>query len=426
MIKRLISDAWHMLLPIFFALLLSVLQSSVWPLLITISLLLIWQIWQKWRLAMWLHKGDLISPPHAGGLWEDYYTRLMHLFRYEQHAQQELANILHRVYFAADAIDEGVILLERKFQLSYFNSIAGKLLHLSLEDIGDNLTNLVRNPQFIEYLNKQSFEEKFLLKDPIYQRTLQIQLINLEQQGFLLRALDITRLEQLEGLKKDFVANVSHELKTPITVFKGALELLIDNPALASPKKNTLLNTMQLQSNRMQQLVNDLLLLSQIEAGQSKTKTTVLLESVFARLQATYQLKADAKQQTLIWDLQENLALQAVSEELDSAFSNLLSNAIQYTPQGGVITFQAYQSAESIIVSVKDNGVGIAPIHLNYLTDRFYRVNKDRARNSGGTGLGLAIVKHILQHHNAELKISSQEGHGSQFSCVFKKSLSVG
>lgn len=421
MIKRLINDAWRMLLPISFALLLGVLQNSLWPLFVIISLLLIGQIWQKWRLAIWLHKGNLLNPPHAGGLWEDYYTRLMHLFRHEQRAQQELANILHRVYFAADAIDEGVILLDNKYQLNYFNSVAAKFLHLSAQDLGENLTNLVRNPQFIEYLTQQQFQDKFLLKDPISQRTLQIQLIDLQKQGFLLRALDITRLEQLEGLKRDFVANVSHELKTPITVFKGALELLVDEPELAPQQKDTLLNTMQLQSDRMQQLVNDLLLLSQIETGHSKAKTTVVLESIFTRLQTTYQLKADAKQQTLIWDWQANLTLHAVSEELYSAFSNLLSNAVQYTPPGGVITFQAYQSAESIIVSIKDNGVGIAPAHLNYLTDRFYRVDKDRARNSGGTGLGLAIVKHILQHHHAELQISSQEGQGSQFSCVFKK-----
>lgn len=419
MTQRLLVDAWRMLWPLSLAAIVSFALSQWWPLFVVLTLQLSWQVWQKWRLAHWLNRGELLKPPHAGGLWEDYYTRLMHLFRHEQRAQQELAGILERIRKTADSLDEGVVLLAPDLSLLYYNRSACDLLGLVQMDKGEQLTNLVRNPELFQYIEERQFDEALIIPSAWRKITLSIKITPLAAEGFLLRVEDVTSIQTLESLRRDFVANVSHELKTPITVFKGSLELLLDPDAPNLSQQKRLLEDMQQQSDRMESLVGDLLLLAKLEGHQSPEMTTISITDLCTKLQSTFAHKAAAKEQTLEWDIADSLVLNAVPDEIESAFSNLVDNAINYTPVGGCITVSCNTNLTELHFNVQDNGPGIDSVHIPHLTERFYRVDKSRGRSSGNgaTGLGLAIVKHVLQRHKGQLVIHSQQGQGSRFRC---------
>lgn len=419
MAKRLFSDALRMLWPLLFAIAISYSISQWWPLVAVLAVLLGWQVWQKWRLARWLERGQLLAPPHAGGLWEDYYTRLMHLFRYEQRAQQELSQMLERIRNTADTLDEGIILLSPDLSLAYYNRAACDLLGLVAMDKGERLTNLVRHPELHAYIEEQNFEESLLIAATWKKMMLRIKVTSLAQEGLLLRVEDVSTVHKLESLRRDFVANVSHELKTPITVFKGSLELLLDQPLSQSPQYLQLLEHMQQQSERMESLVGNLLLLAKLEGQKAPIKETVSINALCEKLQTTFADKAQAKEQQLEWDIADALSLHGVPDEIESALSNLIDNAINYTPVKGLIKISCSKNLSELIFTVQDNGKGIDEMHLPHLTERFYRVERSRGRESGATGLGLAIVKHVMQRHKGRLTIHSQLGQGSRFSCIF-------
>lgn len=417
--KRLIADAWRMLWPLLLSGVISYSIEQWWPLVVMLVVLLSWQVWQKWRLARWLARGELLQPPHAGGLWEEYYTRLMHLFRHEQRAQLELSDIIERVRKTADSLDEGVVLLATDYSLVYYNRAACDLLGLVQMDRGERLTNLVRHPELQQYLEDQSFHEALVIPSAWKKIMLSIKLTSLASEGYLVRVEDVTSIQKLENLRRDFVANVSHELKTPITVFKGSLELLLEYPSNNSPQYLQLLEHMQQQCERMESLVGDLLLLAKLEGHKSPQMTSISINALCGKLEQTFAKKAAVKQQRIEWDIAENLALKGVPDEIESAFSNLVDNAINYTPLNGVVKVSCHQSLTELIFTVKDNGSGIDEMHIPHLTERFYRVDKSRGRGNGATGLGLAIVKHVLNRHKGSLSIQSKLGEGSSFSCRF-------
>lgn len=418
--RRLLADAWRMLWPLLLATLVSYAMRTWWPLVGMLLVLLGWQVWQKWRLAHWLNRGELLQPPHAGGLWEEYYTRLMHLFRHEQRAQQELSSIIERVRNTADSLDEGVVLLAPDVSLVYYNRAACDLLGLVQMDKGEKLTNLVRHPELQQHLEAQSFDDALIIPSAWKKIMLSIKVTALASEGFLLRVEDVTAIQKLESLRRDFVANVSHELKTPITVFKGSLELLLDSPADTAPQYMQLLEHMQQQSERMESLVADLLLLAKLEGHKSPVMSSVSVNELCLKLQATFAEKAEAKQQKVIWDIAEALVLQGVIDEIESAFSNLIDNAIHYTPVGGTIKVSCSKNLSELNFTVQDNGPGVDEVHIPHLTERFYRVDKSRGRSNGATGLGLAIVKHVMHRHKGQLVINSTPGQGSRFSCLFQ------
>lgn len=419
MAQRLLADAWRMLWPLLIAAAISYSISQWWPLVVVLALQLSWQVWQKWRLAHWLIRGELFEPPHAGGLWEDYYTRLMHLFRHEQRAQQELSNILERIRKTADSLDEGVVLLSPDLSLIYYNRSACDLLGLVQMDRGEQLTNLVRNPELSQYIEEQKFEEALIIPSAWKKITLSIKMTSLAAEGFLLRVEDVTKIQKLESLRRDFVANVSHELKTPITVFKGSLELLLDHPSSEAPQYLQLLEHMQQQSERMESLVGDLLLLAKLEGHKSPIMSPISVNALCDKLQTTFAKKIAAKEQNIVWDIADELTLKGVPDEIESAFSNLIDNAINYTPIGGTIKVSCSKSLTELNFTVQDNGPGIDEVHIPHLTERFYRVDKSRGRSNGATGLGLAIVKHVMHRHKGQLIITSKLGQGSRFSCNF-------
>lgn len=419
MAQRLLADAWRMLWPLLIAAAISYSISQWWPLVVVLALQLSWQVWQKWRLAHWLTRGELFEPPHAGGLWEDYYTRLMHLFRHEQRAQQELSNILERIRKTADSLDEGVVLLSPDLSLIYYNRSACDLFGLVQMDRGEQLTNLVRNPELTQYIKEQKFEEALVIPSAWKKITLSIKITSLADEGLLLRVEDVTKIQKLESLRRDFVANVSHELKTPITVFKGSLELLLDHPSSEAPQYLQLLEHMQQQSERMESLVGDLLLLAKLEGHKSPIMSPISVNALCDKLQTTFAKKIAAKEQNIVWDIADELALKGVPDEIESAFSNLIDNAINYTPIGGTIKVSCSKSLTELNFTVQDNGPGIDEVHIPHLTERFYRVDKSRGRSNGATGLGLAIVKHVMHRHKGQLIITSKLGQGSSFSCQF-------
>lgn len=417
--KRLLADAWRMLWPLLLALAVSYSVNQWWPLVAVLSVLLSWQIGQKWRLARWLARGELLQPPHAGGLWEDYYTRLMHLFRYEQRAQQELSEIIERMRNTADTLDEGIVLLSPDLSLLYYNRAACDLLGLVPNDKGEKLTNLVRQPELHQYIEANDFQEALIIPSAWKQSMLSIKVTSLAIEGYLLRVEDVTSMHKLESLRRDFVANVSHELKTPITVFKGSLELLLDQPASDAPQYHQLLEHMQQQSERMENLVGGLLLLAKLEGHKTPVMVPISVNALCDKLQATFAKKIQVKKHQVHWEIADDLNVIGVVDEVESALSNLIDNAIQYTPKQGVIQISCSKSLTELCFTVQDNGRGIDEVHLPYLTERFYRIDKSRERSNGATGLGLAIVKHVMQRHKGRLTIHSQLGQGSRFSCIF-------
>lgn len=410
-----------MLWPIAIAAALSYSLNTLWPLTALLFCLLLWQIGQKWRLAKWLARGDLLDPPHAAGLWEDYYTRLMHLFRAEQRAQQQLSSIIERARHCADSLNEGILLLNRKGEVEYSNQTAFGLLDMIGDDRGEVLIKLLRNPLLRHYLEEKNFSQPLVIPSPLGGKFLQFRATDLGQDEILLRVEDVSHLQTLESLRKDFVANVSHELKTPLTVFKGYLELLQD--MLANSKQPILvesLQNMESQCLRMEALVKDLLLLAKLESSKVKPFQAINIKDIFTLLWGSFKAQAESKKQIVTIDIPDDLILMGLPDEIESAFGNLLGNAIKYTQPNGAIKVEAWRDTAGVHIAVRDNGNGIENRHLAHITERFYRVDESRNSGTGGTGLGLAIVKHVMQRHHARLSIESKVGEGSSFTCTFR------
>jgi two-component system phosphate regulon sensor histidine kinase PhoR len=312
--------------------------------------------------------------------------------------------------------------LDKTDHIEWCNPLAEQ--HLGLDsgrDIGQQITYLVRQPEFVEYLAAKNFTDPLVLHGPRQDDlVLSCKLVGYSGNKKLLVTRDITRFEHIETMRRDFVANVSHELLTPLTVVNGFVETMQDMPSLENDMARRALPMMGEQTMRMTHLVGDLLTLSKLEDRLNVLKEEVL--DVPKMLPSCYQvgLVLSAGQHQLKLEMLSESKLLGCAEELRSAFGNLISNAIRYTPPGGEIVMRwQVQDDGQPVFSVQDSGIGIAPQHIPRLTERFYRVDSSRSRATGGTGLGLAIVKHIATRHQAHLEISSVEGKGSTFSIVF-------
>ena len=278
----------------------------------------------------------------------------------------------------------------------------------------------MRNPLFVAYLEQENFSEPLQISSPADANlTLSIRIVPYGNKQHLLVARDITKLQRLEKVRQDFVANVSHEMRTPLTVINGYLETLCDDRT-APPEMLNLYDQMHQQSARMQSIVNDLLLLAKLESNDTQaTHRMMKLDGLFSILREEAESLSGDKHHKIDFDIDKDLMVRGSEAELHSVFSNLVSNAIRYTPDKGTVTVRWYRCGEEGCFEVEDSGIGIARQHIDRLTERFYRVDVGRSRHSGGTGLGLAIVKHVLMRHQAKLKITSEEGVGSKFTCVF-------
>ena len=381
-------------------------------------LLLTGHLIQLVRLLNWLHDPRR-EPPEAPGLWGQIFDLLYAEQRKQREQQKRLKQILHRVRESSQALKDGVIMIDSAGELEWWNRAAEKLLGLrSPGDQGRPLTHLLRDPRFVEYFDSRRYQDPLILPSPISEgRTLEYQITLFGENDRLLLVRDFTKMQRLERMRQDFIANVSHELRTPLTVLAGYLETFSDHAENLPARWQRGLVLMCQQSARMEHLVEDLLTLSRLETTDLETSPDpVNIQSLVEMIRAD-ALALSGNNHPIHLEVDQQLQVYAAEKELRSAFSNLVFNAIKYTPPGSEILVRWYHDSKGAHLEVMDKGPGIDPEHLPRLTERFYRVDQGRASSTGGTGLGLAIVKHVMLRHQGRLTITSQPGEGSCFTC---------
>jgi two-component system phosphate regulon sensor histidine kinase PhoR len=391
---------------------------------VAVALLAYWVVYQLYYLQktmQWLEDFRLEKVPHGAGTWDLIFAKIYRIAKSGEQQRQQLAETLKDFRSATQAMPDGVVTLDEDNQVIYANEQAEEQLGISNEkDGGRNLINIVRHPDFVAYLNGTDWDKSIVLRGlRDSERVLQLQLIPYGTHQRLLMTRDITQLDRLETTRRDFVANVSHELKTPLTVLSGFLETIRELP-VTEAQRNQYLGLMHAQAHRMENIVEDLLVLSKLESTNAPAQEdSIDMREMMDRL-TTDANTMSRSQHHIECTAASSAKLIGAEDELASAFSNLVSNAIRYTPAGGTIRLTWSINPEGCAVfSVEDTGPGIEPQHLPRLTERFYRVDRSRSRETGGTGLGLAIVKHVATRHQATLLIDSEVGKGSRFSMVF-------
>jgi two-component system, OmpR family, phosphate regulon sensor histidine kinase PhoR len=375
------------------------------------------------KILRWLDDFRLDNVPLVSGWWDDLSAKLFKYLKLHQRQQQALSNTLASFRTAAQALPDGVVTLDSHGHIIWCNSTAQKHLGLKLStDIGQPLINLVRFPDFSKYLSSKSWEAPLVMRAPRNnQKILSIQAVSYGDGQMLVLTRDVTKLEKLERMRRDFIANVSHELKTPLTVLSGFLETFRDLP-LSEEQRAEYLNLMYGQATRMQNLVEDLLTLSSLESGSPQGDgEPVSLSALTQRIVDEAIQVSGGKHKINVVQIKPDLYCEGNEAELYSAFLNIATNAIRYTPDGGTVSVELGSMGSELgtgkqaYFRVKDTGIGIPPEHIPRLTERFYRVDRSRSRESGGTGLGLAIVKHVVSRHDGELLITSTPQVGSTF-----------
>ena len=395
---------------------------GLWALIAGLVVMLVWHLNHLRQLLDWL-EGPLNAPlPRGRGAWEIAFAGLHRRVRVRLGQQKALSETLDRFMRAFQALPDGVIAFDRHRHIDWINERAETHFALSAAvDRGQALTNLIRHPDFVTYLDSGKYEEPLIYRGGRVEGvTLLLQIIPYGEDQNLLVSRDISQLERMETMRRDFIANVSHELKTPLTVVAGFSEMLADD--YASCSEDEVAHYLKLiceQNARMQRLIEDLLTLSSLETGSSapveeRVDLAPMLRSILADAQAL-----SAGRHEISLSIETPSIIKGCANELRSAFGNLAGNAVRYTPQGGKIdlVWRLRDGFGEFIVA--DTGIGIAPQHLPRLTERFYRVDRSRSRETGGTGLGLAIVKHVLTRHHATLEIESEAGKGSRFLALF-------
>ena len=381
------------------------------------------QLRSLYLVTDWIANRPYDVPPNLNGIWGALLFNVYRAQRQERIVQAEMVGLIDRAQSSLVALAEAVVLIDDQHQIEWWNPAAEKLLGISPLDRGRNLLAILRQPNFIEYFkhSDQAPDGIRLQVKMDEEHYVQVKLTRFGGESRLLVAYDITRMHNLEQMRKDFVDNISHELRTPLTVLSGYIETFTDQDDI-TPRWKRAFTQMQSQTKRMNALVNDLLLLSNLENNKKVAKNQIidmanLMNQIFDDARA-YNLDYG---HTLNLDIDSHCDLIGSDMEIASAFSNLITNAIKYTPKGGIITIGWHEDGDHAYFTVQDNGIGINPKHLPRLTERFYRVDSARSRQTGGTGLGLAIVKHVLMQHGAYLEISSKENEGSTFTAVFPK-----
>ena len=409
----------QLLLVLIASLALGFLVGHPWPALTLGALAVVaWHYWKLRGLLRRLTARQRLMPPAGDGVWNEL-DRLLYRSQADMRTRKRrLIEMLRAYRAAATALPDAVVVLERNSQrVLWFNAAAGALLGLQYpNDIGAALGARLQPMAISRWLaagrNAEPLMDAASPVDPDVR--LSLRLIPYSDE-LLLVARDVSKLMRLEQMRRDFVANVSHELRTPLTVVHGYLDML--DPA-EHPDWAPMLAEMQRQSQRMTQLVEDLLTLSRLEAQDRLADESVAMAPMLNALRREAEALSQGRHAIVVEDAAD-VDLWGSTKELHSAFSNLVSNAIRYTPAGGTVTIRFARERDGAVLSVRDTGYGIPAAHMPRITERFYRVSTSRSRESGGTGLGLAIVKHVLNLHQARLEIASEVGRGSTFACHF-------
>jgi two-component system phosphate regulon sensor histidine kinase PhoR len=420
------SQAWwfaagRLLATVLVGLILGWLFGFVWVGLgVALALHLGWQLANLFRLEWWLRHRSFADPPDVGGVFGEIIAQIVRLHRRKRFHKQRFVQLMRQLQRSTAALPNGVVILNAQREIVWFNRMAARLLDLRrTADLGLRIENLLRSPQFARYLEVGDFASPIVIRtttgDDCY---LSLQMVPYGEGQQLLLISDVSRQMRLEAMRKDFVANASHELRSPLTVISGYLETLSQDPALDRDLQGPV-TEMRRQAERMTAIIRDLLELSRLEetdemlggepidiaALLSMLRKDVVARPVHPR---DIRIRIDSEAQLL-----------GDEPEIHSAFSNLVDNAAKYTPAEGSIEMRWWVDDEGGHFSVTDTGMGVPPEHIPRLTERFYRVDAGRSRSTGGSGLGLAIVKHVLHRHGAELEIQSTLGSGSKFICHF-------
>lgn len=392
-------------------------------LLLTLALYVGINLHQLRRLNIWLTHNtseNQSDPPESSGIWGEIFDGIYRLQNQERKASAYLENIINKAQESSAALEMAFIMINKKGNLDWWNLASEKLLGLQYpKDRNQSVTNLIRDPQFADYFHRENYTQTLKIKAPgDNQRVLEFQIALFGEHERLMIVRDITQLQRLESMRKDFVGNVSHELGTPITVIKGYLEAIVDNMEDLDPKWQNPMRQMRQQAIRMENIVRDLLTLASLETETvSREQDQIDLKALFLEIEHDSQQMFADKSHEFSIDCEDDLIFTGKRSEMYSAISNLVVNAAKYTPAHGKIQLTAKKMKKSLLIAVVDNGAGIESKHIPRLTERFYRVDGSRSSDTGGTGLGLAIVKHILARHNGELLIESEVGKGSKFTC---------
>jgi two-component system phosphate regulon sensor histidine kinase PhoR len=379
-----------------------------------------WLLANLFRLEWWLRHRNYADPPDVGGAWGEIIAQVVRLHRRKRFHKQRFVQLMRQLQRSTAALPNGVVILNAQREIMWFNRMAAQLLELrSVADLGLRIDNLLREPEFVRYLARQDYSNPVVIRPAMGEDNyLSLQVAPYGDGQLLLLVSDVSRQRRLEAVRRDFVANASHELRSPLTVISGYLETLAQDPAL-DPDLSGPVAEMRRQAERMTSIIRDLLELSRLEetdevVGGAPIDVAALLsllrKDVLARAVHPHEVRV----------LSESAAqLIGDDPEIHSAFSNLVDNAAKYTPPEGSIEMRWWTDAEGGHLAVSDTGFGIPSEHIPRLTERFYRVDAGRSRATGGSGLGLAIVKHVLQRHGARLEVQSTLGEGSTFTCHF-------
>jgi two-component system, OmpR family, phosphate regulon sensor histidine kinase PhoR len=395
---------------------------AVWPGICTgLALYLLRQLYYLAALRAWVDRPKRVELPEPRGTWGVIYERLIDLQRRNRKRKKRLVEALQKFQDSTEALPDGAVVLGGQGDLLWFNTAAQALLGLKAQqDMGQRLPNFLRHPAFSEFFARGDFREAVEIPSPENPLvTLSLRIVPYGNNQKLVLVRDVSELKRLDRIRRDFVANASHELRTPLTVLRGYLEMMRgDSTGDLAPWKEPLAQ-MHAQAARMEALVRDLLKLARLEAEVSGSRSEVLdvpamLDQVLAETRSL-----SAGQHRIETEIQPELRLFGQENEIESIFSNLAANAVQYTPTGGSIILRWREDAQGAHFSVTDTGIGIPADDIPRLTERFYRVDAGRSRARGGTGLGLSIVKHALERHEGRLTVESRVGKGSTFTCHF-------
>ncbi len=398
-----------------------------WAIFVSISILsvpLLYSYINLRGLEKYIQSDSIENMPLPSGLWEEVLSRLKRLVRTLKQRMRNIEQQHDRFIEAFQASPNGIVMLDEDDQIEWCNSIAERFFGLVFKrDVMQRINFLIRRPEFILYLSNRNFEESLLLErmGPDSSLSLMLQAFPFGHRRHLLLIQNVTDLQKADAMRRDFVANVSHEMRTPITVLMGFLET-VQSLELEKGQRDQYFDMMMSQAQRMKSLVEDLLTLANLEANTAPAvSNAVSIETLMALIKNDAEALSHGNH-SFTFEVVEKNNILGDEREILSAFSNLVSNAIRYTPDAGAIHVKWGINAEGQgEFSVTDTGPGITSEHLSRLTERFYRVDRSRSRDTGGTGLGLAIVKHIASRHQAQLTIESTPGRGSTFKLLFPK-----
>jgi len=429
--KNISQEFWRLFWVLAAGIVAGLMSSQFWP-AITLALLAycIWQLRQLFKLDLWIQQGLKRSQtPNAGGVLENIISNIHRLKTSRERGKKKLAQLLGQFKASAEALPDATVILTTTGEIQWFNEAAETLLGLqSPRDLGQRIDNLLRDPRFRKFLRATKRQQELRLTSPLNNEVkISCRLINYGKDRLLLTVRDVSIREQLDRVRREFVSNASHELRTPLTVIRGYLDVMSADSRSTDELRDRIHILLE-QTTQMENIINEMLTLSRLESstleageGENLRLADMLQELASAVVQSG---RAESGQITITVD--DSLCLIGMRPEILSVCNNLLTNALQHNPEHTPIELQWFRSGSGApCLVVSDDGEGIEPQHMSRLTERFYRVDSSRSRESGGTGLGLAIVKHIVQRHGGHIDISSTPAVGSSFTCCFAASRAV-